>query len=313
MKLFISTYPFAQYDVGPLQLLQNIPGLTVEKNPFSRRLTTAELENLSKNSDVLIASTEKISTNVLDNSPNLKLIARTGIGLDNVPLDECKKRNIKVTNCPDGPTQSVAELNIAFVLDCLRYVSLSTEAMKHGQWQRKTGYMLKNRKCGIVGFGRVGQATALLLRAFGAKVKARDIAPDNAAAEKLSVEFLEKKQLLEWSDTLFLTVPLSSETKNYIQLEELTLLGEQSVLVNTSRGGIVCESDLEVFLKSNASFFAGMDVFISEPYDGKLANQKNFIGTCHMGASTRESRKNMELSAANSVHDFLKAFSLKKI
>jgi len=308
MQLFISTFPFAQFDAAPFRLLKEIPGLTVKTNPFSRRLTTSELEELSKGSDVLIASTEIISKTVLDNSPNLKLIARTGIGLDNVPLDECAKRKIKVTNCPDGPTHSVAELNIGFAIDALRYISESTRNMSGGSWQRKTGFMLKNRRCGIAGFGRVGQATARLLQAFGAEVQARDIVPNHAAAEKLGVRFASKKELLEWCDLLFLTLPLTLETKNYITEKELLALGKNTVLINTSRGHIVCEEDLHTFLVTNPTFYAAMDVFAEEPYQGKLAQQMNFVGTCHMGASTRESRKIMEMSAAKSVADFVEQY-----
>jgi D-3-phosphoglycerate dehydrogenase len=178
--------------------------------------------------------------------------------------------------------------------------------MRAGGWKRKTGFMLKNRKCGIAGFGRVGQATARLLQSFGAEIKARDTQPNHKAASELSVEFLDKKELLEWCDVLFLCLPLTEQTKNYISKKELETLGQESVLINTSRGNIVGESDLEIFLKQHPSFFAAMDVFAEEPYQGSLSKWQNFLGTCHMGASTRESRQVMEMSAASSVASFLK-------
>lgn len=296
MKIFVSTHPFGSTSPLPMKLIQE-NGIKLSVNEHGRKITTEELAQDIKDAEVLVAGTEKITEEVFKNAPNLKLITRVGIGLDGIDFDLCKKYNVRVTYTPDAPTMAVAELCVGLILDLARKISHTDKAIKNGIWNRYMGTLLYGKTVGICGMGRIGKSLIHLLLSFNVNFKVYDIAPDLAFGRLYNVEFVSKEEVLKTSDIVSVNVPLKNDTLNYITQKELKMMQSHAILVNTARGGIVNENDLYTALKENIIAGAAVDVFEEEPYKGKLTTLDNVILTCHMGASTIDSRTDMEVQA----------------
>lgn len=296
MKVFVSTHPFSTTSKKPFELLKHY-GFDVRLNPFNHKISTQELVKEIKDADILIAGTEKITEEVLENAPNLKLISRVGIGLDGVDFDLCKKYGIKVAYTPDAPTVAVAELCVGMILDLARQITATDNRMANKIWERHMGTLLYGKTIGILGLGRIGKSLAHLLSSFNVKLLAHDLNPDLAFGKLYNINFVSKKELLQSSDVVSVNVPLKQDTLNYITFNELSLMKSNAFLINTARGGIVNESDLYFILQAKKIAGAAVDVFEEEPYKGDLIGLDNCILTSHMGASTVDSRTDMETQA----------------
>ena len=159
MKVFVSTYPFGKVSDLPLKLAKE-NGIELKINPYKRKITTNELAKEIKDSDILIAGTEKITEEVLKNAPKLKLISRVGIGIDGIDFDLCRKYRVKVAYTPDAPTMAVAELCVGLILDLARKITYTNNNLKHkNEWHRHMGLLLYGKVVGILGMGRkIGRA-----------------------------------------------------------------------------------------------------------------------------------------------------------
>ena len=296
MKLFVSTHPFSSTSEVPMQLIEE-NNIKLSTNEYGRKITTKELAEDIKDAEVLVAGTEKITEEVFRNAPNLKLISRVGIGLDGIDFDLCKKYGVKVAYTPDAPTMAVAELCVGMILDLARKITETNINIKNGIWHRHMGTLLYGKTVGIFGMGRIGKSLIHLLQPFNVKFLVHDIAPDLAYGRLYNVEFVTKNKLLESSDVVSINLPLKDDTKDYISKYELDLMKESAILINSARGGIVNESDLYTALKNKIIAAAAIDVFEEEPYKGNLIELDNCLLTCHMGASTIDSRTDMEVQA----------------
>lgn len=296
MKIFVSTHPFSSTSPIPQQLIdENNFNLSV--NEHGRKITSEELAQDIKDADILIAGTEKITEDVFKNAPNLKLISRVGIGLDGIDFELCKKYDVKVAYTPDAPTMAVAELCVGLILDLGRKIAFTDKNIKDGIWNRHMGMLLYGKTVGILGMGRIGKSLIHLLSTFNVKFKVYDIDPDLAFARLYNVDLVSKKELLASSDVVSVNVPLKNDTKDFIASYELTQMKKNAILINTARGGIVNEKDLYEALKNNIIAGAAIDVFEVEPYKENLTKLDNALLTCHMGASTIDSRTDMEVQA----------------
>jgi len=296
MKLFVSTHPFSSTSEVPMQLIEE-NNIKLSTNKHGRKITTKELAEDIKDAEVLVAGTEKITEEVFRNAPNLKLISRVGIGLDGIDFDLCKKYGVRVAYTPDAPTMAVAELCVGMILDLARKITETNINIKNGIWHRHMGTLLYGKTVGIFGMGRIGKSLIHLLQPFNVKFLVHDIEPDLAYGRLYNVEFVTKNELLESSDIVSINLPLKDDTKDYISKYELDLMKEGAILINSARGGIVNESDLYTALKNKIIAAAAIDVFEEEPYKGNLIELDNCLLTCHMGASTIDSRTDMEVQA----------------
>jgi len=296
MKLFVSTHPFSSTSKVPMQLIKE-NAIELSVNEHGRKTTTSELAEDLKDAEVLVAGTEKITEEVLKKAPNLKLISRVGIGLDGIDFDLCKKYGIRVAYTPDAPTMAVAELCVGMILDLARKISHTNNKIKEGVWHRHMGMLLYGKTIGIFGMGRIGKSLIHLLQAFNVKFLVHDIEPDLAFGRLHNVKFVSKEELLKRSDVVSVNLPLKEDTRNYISLKDLKQMSSHAFIINTARGGIINEDDLYIALKENIISAAAVDVFEIEPYVGKLIELDNCLLTCHMGASTIDSRTDMEVQA----------------
>lgn len=310
MKVFVSTHPFSSTSAKPMNLLKE-NNFDVRLNPYTHKISSEELAKEIKDSEVLIAGTEKITEEVLKNASNLKLISRVGIGLDGIDFDLCKKYGVRVVYTPDAPTMAVAELCVGMILDLARQITLTDKKIKNGVWQRYMGMLLYGKTVGIFGMGRIGKSLVHLLSSFNVEFLVHDIKPDIAFGRLYNVNFVSKEEILKSSDIVSVNIPLKKDTLDYITIKELSMMQNHAILINTARGGIINENDLYGILKEKGISGAAVDVFEEEPYKGNLLELDNCLLTCHMGASTIDSRTDMEVQAVEDAIRFKNNISLK--
>jgi D-3-phosphoglycerate dehydrogenase len=270
-------------------------------NPLARRLTESELTTFLRDANVLIAGTEPITDQVISSAPQLGLIARVGIGLDNVDLTAARNRGITVTFTPDAPSPAVSELTCGMMLSLLRGIAKADRAVRLGEWQRILGRRLGDLTVGVIGVGRVGRRVIEHLRGFGSHILANDLEPDPTLETEFNINWTSKEQIYEEADIVTLHVPLTQTTRHLIGQVELATMKTDALLVNTSRGPVVDESCLVTALRENQIGGAALDVFEQEPYSGELTTFDNCLLTCHMGSMSRDCRTKMENESVEEV------------
>ena len=274
-------------------------------------ITPDDLIKIASNYDaVLVRSRTKITKEVLEAATNLKIVARAGVGLDNIDLKTAKEKDIKVVNSPEAPTNSVAELVVGCMFNLARRITIADAGMKNGEWLKKelTGIELSGKTLGIIGFGRIGYMVAEKAKALGLNVKVFDVSIDSRMqyVEALGVEAVSLGELISSSDFITVHVPLLPTTRNMINREQITLMKKGAYLINTARGGIINEEALAEALKSGKLGGAALDVFVEEPpKETSLTGITNLICTPHLGASTIEAKRANSIIIADKLINFL--------
>jgi D-3-phosphoglycerate dehydrogenase len=302
-KVFVSTHPFGSITPEPLDILSR-PDIHIELNPYGRKITADELKIHIADKKALIAGTERIDKDILDCASELKVIARVGIGLDNIDFDEVKRRGILLTYTPEAVSQAVAELTVAHMLNVMRSIHQIHSAIKNGHWRRIIGSEIAGKTIGLIGFGRVGKRVAKMLNGFSCRIVANDIAPDQEVASRYGVKFCSKEEIYQKADIISLHVPVTPLTRNLIGRAQFAMMKHKSYLINTARGVIVDESALYEALKKGTIAGAAIDVFQTEPYSGPLCELENVVLTAHSGSCSTEARYLMEFGAAQEVIRF---------
>lgn len=254
---------------------------------------------------VLIRSATRIDAEALAAAPQLKVVARAGIGLDNVDIPEATARGVLVVNAPQSNIVSAAEQAVALLLSVARRTAAANDSMQRGEWKRSafTGVEIAGKTVGVVGFGRIGQLFAARLAAFDTTVLAFDPYLQPARAAALGVRLVDLPTLLRESDIISVHLPKTPETLNLIGVEELKLVKPGVIIVNAARGGLIDERALADALLDGRVGGAGFDVFSTEPpgVDHPLRGVPNVVLTPHLGASTQEAQDKAAVSVARSV------------
>lgn len=239
---------------------------------------------------IIIRSATKVRKNVMDAAPNLKLVVRGGVGLDNVDLDYAKEKGITVNNTPTAASLSVAELAIGHMLSLSRYIALADSTMKDGKWNKKQykGHELSNKTLGIIGCGRIGRETARIgINGFRMTVIGYD--PYVKECNDPCIEMMGINEVLEKADYISMHLPLTDDTKHMISVDEFKKMKESAYFVSCARGGVVDEKALTNALKNKDIAGAALDVFEKEPNERtELFDQDNFEATPHIGAQSFE-------------------------
>jgi D-3-phosphoglycerate dehydrogenase len=300
-RVLITTSPFGELDPSAFHLLDR-ENIAYTINPFGRRLKEEEAADLVGPFEVMIAGTEPLTAGVLDRAPKLRLIAHTGIGLDNIDLAATRARGIAVTYTPSAPSPGVSELVIAQMIALLRKTPHADRGMRKGVWNRWIGRRLGELTVGVIGTGRVGRLVIQHLQGFNPKrILTNDIVIDDEFAQWTGSTWTDKETIFREADIVTLHVPLTRQTLGLIGPRELEMMKADAILINTSRGEIVDEAALAAALRSRPDFSAAIDVFEQEPYKGVLAELENCLLSCHMGSCTRDCRLQMEMQAAREV------------
>lgn len=303
-RVLITTVPFGDYENSPIELL-NEKNINYSINPLGRKPTEDELAQMIGNYGILLAGTSPITRRVMDQAPHLKLIARAGIGLDNVDLEAAKERGIAVTYTPHAPAPAVAEFTVSLMLSTLRHIHRVDHDMHSGNWNRQIGRRIGNCTVGLLGVGSIGRLVIKNLSSFGAKILAFDLKPDYSFGEEYQVQWVDQEQLFKEADVISLHLPITKETKYLIGANELAMMKESAVVINTSRGGIIKEDDLCEALNNGQIAGAALDVFENEPYEGPLTKLDNCLLTCHMAAASLDCKSAMEFGATEEILRFL--------
>jgi len=267
------------------------------------------LEALGKGVDaVLIRSATKMDAEAIAAAKGLRVIARAGVGLDNVDIPAATAAGVMVVNAPTSNIVSAAELAIALLLASARFVSPAHAALRNGKWARSkyTGAELFEKTLGIVGFGRIGQLVAHRMQAFGMNVIAYDPYLQPARAAQLNVELVELDELLKRSDFITIHLPKTKETANLIGEEALKKVKPEVRIINAARGGVLDETALYNAIKEGRVAGAGLDVYSTEPCtDSPLFELDQVVATPHLGASTDEAQERAGIAVAVSVRKAL--------
>ncbi|MXX21007.1 MAG: 3-phosphoglycerate dehydrogenase [Cenarchaeum sp. SB0661_bin_35] len=278
-------------DILPKILKDN--GMDVDYNP---EITKNKLLDVAKDyHTIVVRSRTRVTAEVIDAAKNCSIVARVGVGLDNIDQKAAGSKEIRVINAAEGAMNAVAELVMSVMLSLSRHIPRADRTMRDGIWEKKSlkGTELRGKYLGIVGLGNVGQRLGRLARAFNMNIIGHDVVPINPEfVQEVGLIKTDLKTLLQSSDYVSLHVPLLESTRYMINAENLSLMKKTAYIINTSRGGIVDEMALYAALRDGRLGGAALDVFENEPPDNTpLAGLDNVILTPHLGAQTVEAQK----------------------
>jgi D-3-phosphoglycerate dehydrogenase len=256
---------------------------------------------------VIVRSNPKVTEAVIDAGTTLRVIGRAGVGLDNVAVEYAESKGIKVVNTPDASTESVAEHVFALLLSKARDIPRADRALREGKWIKSQlrGRELYGKTFGIIGFGRIGSRLGEIARSFGMRVLAYDVIDISERAEEAGAEVVAMERLLKESNFITLHVPLLPSTRNLISVKEIEKMNPETIIINTSRGGVIDENALYHALAENR-IQAALDVFEEEPPIGSnLLTMDGIVVTPHIAGSTEEAQQKAGTMIARKVLEIL--------
>ena len=256
---------------------------------------------------LIVRSATKVTADLLDKAPRLRVVGRAGVGVDNIDLDEATKRGVLVMSTPGGSSVSVAEHTFALLLALVRQVPKLDASMREGRWEKSSsGAEVRGKTLGLFGLGRIGSEVARRAVAFDMRVLAFDPYISESAAKELSVALVPMEQLLAESDFISLHMAVSALTQNMINAQAIGMMKKGVRIVNAARGELINEADLAAALKSGHVAGAALDVFAEEPpKDCPLIGLPNVIATPHVAGSTAEAQEELGTQVAVQVRDYL--------
>lgn len=294
-------------DQKAIDLLNKADGLTISA---PGKLTQDELKAQIGTADaVIIRSGVKITADVLDVAPNLKAIARAGVGVDNVDLDAATAKGVYVMNTPGGNTISTAEHTFGLMLALARHLPQGVASLKAGKWDRKsfTGVELREKTLGLIGFGRIGQAVAVRAQVFDMTVIAYDPYLPADVFTQMGVKSVDLDTLFAESDFISLHTLINDETRGFINASAIAKMKDGVRIINAARGALINDADLAAAIESGKVAGAALDVYEPEPptADNPLINLPQVICTPHLAASTSDAQVTVAVEAAQLIIDTL--------
>ena len=302
MKIKVSTVAFSNNKDLVNELKKYFSDVIINEKGI--RIPEKELVNFYKDADGIVVGLEKITPELLDQLPNLKIIAKYGVGLDNINLKACDERNIKVGWTGGVNKRSVAEMTLGFILALSRNLYLTSNQLKNNVWNKSGGSQLTGKTIGIIGVGCIGKDVIELLKPFNCNILFNDIY-ESKDLEQNNITQVEKETIYTKSDFITIHTPLNVETDNLIDLGAMTKMKNTAFLINTSRGKIINEKDLKFALKNRIIAGAALDVYEKEPpEDLELLKLDNIICTPHIGGNSKEAVLAMGISSIKHLVDF---------
>lgn len=259
---------------------------------------------------IIVRSASKVTKEVISKAAKLKVIGRAGVGTDNIDITAATERGIIVLNAPEGNTIAATEHTMAMMLSMSRMIPIANETLHKGEWNRKkyVGVELRGKTLGIIGLGRIGSGVAKRAMAFDMNIIAYDPYLNEDRAQALGVKTGSLGDVIKNADFITVHMPLTPQTKDMLNKDNIAQMKKGVRLVNCARGGIINEADLAAALKSGQVAAAAIDVFTSEPLspDNPLASAPNIVLTPHLGASTVEAQIGVAIDASHGVAAALK-------
>lgn len=295
--------PLSQEGIQPLQQAENI-NLVID----TEMTPDALAERISAFDALIVRSQTQVTRELISKATRLKIIARAGVGVDNIDLEAATEYGIIVVNAPNGNTNSAAEHTMAMIMSLSRNIPQAYHALKNNQWDRKkfVGVELKNKTLGVVGLGRIGTEVAFRAKGQRMNVIAYDPFLTKETAEKMGIDYGSVEDVLKQADFITVHTPLLKETKHLINAQAFQTVKPGVQVVNCARGGIIDEEALYEAIVSGKVAGAALDVFEEEPFlDNKLLALPQVIATPHLGASTIEAQESVAIDAGKDVVRFL--------
>jgi len=293
-KIFVTARSYGVNSPEVFERLKKIGEVVRAQNP---PLKAELLSQIIHEYDAIVAGLDEYTAPVLEKAEKLKILARHGVGVDNVDMKKATELGIIVTYTPSANAISVAEHTFALILSLVKKIVQLDESVKTGEWARakELGSELHGKFLGIIGLGKIGSTVAQLAKAFGMTVIVYDPYVKEEYAERLGVKLLTLENLLQISDIVSIHAPYTNETHHIIGARELSMMKKEAYIINTARGGLIDEKALIAALRNKVIAGAALDVFENEPPppNYELLKMDNVIVTPHSAAHTRESVSRM--------------------
>lgn len=306
-KLLIEARPFCICNQAPMKKLKDsgfdisdMRGAGVENRDFLKALKSADA--------VLCGNELQINEQFFKLAPHVKIVAKMGAGINNIDIPAATNHGVLICDTPGVNQQSVADHTFALILSVARFIVHSDQSLRLKKWEHTNilCHEVWNKTIGLIGLGSIGQNVALRAKGFQMKVIAFDPYWPTEFAKKNNIEQVSIEQLLKKSDIVSLHIPLTPETLGIIDKKALNIMKSNALLINTSRGGIINESDLFDALKNKVIAGAGLDVFEEEPpVDSPLLDLNNIIITPHIAAFTYDAIREMNNSVVNQLIEYI--------
>lgn len=305
-KILVTATNYSQLCADAKKLLED-NGCEVIENTFGRPMTFDELKTRIGDISGVIAGVDTWNDEVFAIAPQLKVISRFGVGVDNIDIEAARRHGIKVTNAAGGNANAVAELTIGLIVAAMRAVPQLHATTRLGAWDRFVGHELVGRTVGLLGFGNIAQKVARKLSGFDVEVIAYDKFPNLDAAAKLGVTMVSSDDVVTRSDILCMLLPSLPETRRFMNAETFGRMKTGAYFVNTARGALVDEAALAAALTSGKLSGAAIDVYEREPSsaDNPLFRFDRIVTTPHTAAETYETYTGIGAITATAVLDVL--------
>jgi D-3-phosphoglycerate dehydrogenase len=303
-KLLIAPAPLEGLDIEFKHVLQEA-GFELVYPKLGHQMVESELARFVPGCKASVAGSEPYTRAILKANPQLKVIARVGVGYDAVDVEAATECGVAVCIAPGTNQDSVAEHTMLLILGCARTIITQHNGVVAGKWPRNANVPIRGQTLGIVGLGRIGKAVALRGIAFGMRVVAHEPFPDAAFVAKHGITMLSLDDTIRQADFLSLHAPMSPQSRHLINAKTLALMKPTAYLINTARGGLINEADLYDALKSRKIAGAGLDVFEQEPPPANHPwfSLDNVVLTAHTAGVDWKSRDDMAMCAAQAIVD----------
>lgn len=304
-RIAVTSPSFSRHPLLRDELLARFPGARLRDD--EARLDGEYLRTYLAGCDGAVIGLEAVDAALLEALPNLRIVAKYGVGLDNIDQAACAGRGVAVGWTPGVNAQSVAELALCLMLGLMRNVFFTGTQLRAGQWIKRGGRQLSEKTVGVIGVGHAGQALIRLLAPFGCRVLANDIADRDAFCAATGAVVASKERIFAEADIVTLHVPLTADTRHLINIETLSRLRPGAFVINTARGQVVDEAALKSALDSGHLGGAALDVFAEEPpRDRALIEHPRLVATPHIGGNADEAMLAMGRSAIGHLERFFR-------
>ena len=305
-KIAVTSPSFSRNKELTDRLHSYFPNAHIKLNKSGQRLKEDQLVDYIGNCEGIILGVEKVDKELLSKCKHIQVIAKYGVGLDNIDLEECKRNGIKIGWQGGLNKLSVAEMVLGFMIGLSRNLYQTAIQLKNGTWNKSGGWQLTGKTIGIIGVGNIGKEVIRLLKPFNVKILVNDIVDQEIFYEENDLIFAEKDLLLKTADIVSVHTPLNEEMKYFFTKERFQMMKSTSFLINTARGPIVKEQDLKWALSNKVIKGAAVDVFeVEPPLDTEFLALPNLFCTPHIGGNAREAVLALGNSAIDKLKDLL--------
>lgn len=306
MKIVVTSPSFSSNAVLQEEIYRHFPNAKL--NVEGKRFSKDELVAYIGDAEALIVGLEPIDKELLERCSNLKIISKYGVGLNNIDLDECKKRDIAIGWTGGVNRLSVAEMTLGYMLMLCRNLYVTSNQLKGGTWNKSGGFQLSGKTVGIIGVGYIGKEVIRLLKPFNCKILVNDILNQDEYYSEHNLVECSKETIYKDADIITIHTPYDENTNDLINRESFQKMKKSAFVINSARGGIINENDLKYALQNNMISGAAIDAYNEEPpHDNALLSLPNLICTPHIGGNAQEAVEAMGMSAIKHLVEFCKA------